>query len=560
LPLAHAFGRASGYLTRTGGTRIQRTESGIVPEVQLFGKQKSRDGVDREEGKDRRCTGGEILLQPESSYRTIAKTKDFPPLCMKRGENRGGIMRTARYNRLFALVGFVALIAIGTVFHPLEAYAEVVEVMPTTDHSTLTLTTDESYGYQVLPGRPLVLDLVGPGALNVTVRLNHKSKRSVFTGRFEMKRGKRRIKKAKLKLHRSRVGAYKEEASLHPSLPKVFKVRVPKGVHSYTFSLRAPKGTGMTLLIKYDTKADQSKARKEDEELALVPLIPTTPEKSKTEGDEIALVPLVPVGDSGAKKAPTTTEKSGLATARETKPAKDKPEEKPKKIFAVKDVEKPTLPVKPTPVSKTKPEEKKIAASSTGTRVRTIAEHPVTPPVVEKKAPVPSAPVVSLGLKFGQISPLQKVGGTTYTGSLDVRYILPIWDGRLTLGVEAGYYQYKMTIDSERRDISLMVIPIALQMFYRIPINTIIEPYVGLGGDVFICMGEDTHSDTDYTYSSGTKAVFGGHIAAGLEAKLGPGFLLAEVRAGISFGDPGVWQNSPSISGLLAVAGYRFVF
>jgi len=420
------------------------------------------------------------------------------------------------------------------------AQAKKVEIMPNTEHSALTLTTDESYGYQVLPGKPLQLDLVGPGKLKVTVRLNNKSKRSVFSGRFEIKRGKRRIKRSRLKLHRSRVGAYKEASGLHPSLPKVFKIKVPRGVQSYTFSIRAPRSTSMTLLLEYESRADQSAARRDSDVLALVPVEPEKkPEKTKTKTKEVAA---------------------------RTKPPVEKPAEKPEK----KPIEKPETAVKTTPKEKPavvagerkpgKSGDKKLALDTSGTGVRTIETKAPEPPEIEKKGEAESIPVVSLGLKFGQISPLQKVGGTTYTGSLDVRYILPVWEGRLTLGVEAGYYNYEMAVTTERRDISMMIIPIALQIFYRLPIHTFIEPYVGLGGDVFVCMGEDKNSDTDFTYSSQTAFVFGGHIVAGLEAELGPGFLLAEVRAGMSFGDPGVWENNPNIYGLLAVAGYRFVF
>ena len=64
-------------------------------------------------------------------------------------------------------------------------YAKVVDVMPSTKHSSLTLTTDESYGFQVSPGKPLKVDLVGPGSLSVSVRLNHGRKLPVLKGRFE---------------------------------------------------------------------------------------------------------------------------------------------------------------------------------------------------------------------------------------------------------------------------------------------------------------------------------------------------------------------------------------
>ncbi|HUU02112.1 MAG TPA: hypothetical protein VM425_11770 [Myxococcota bacterium] len=465
-------------------------------------------------------------------------------------------MRRLRFGALLSLVAASWIVQLST-----RAQAKVVNVIPSTQHSLLTMTTDDSYGFQVYSGKPLNLDLVGPGSLTVTVRLNSKNKRSVLSGRFEMKRGRRRIMKKALKLHRSRVGAYKETAGLHPSLPKVFRIKVPGGLHSYTFSIRAPKGVSMTLHLSYDTEADQGKAHRQDDVLALVPLVPPTPE-TEDDGGQLALVPLVPVApaEEKTKIAKAETKKPAAETA--TQPARK--EKRPVEKKAGHETKVAIVTVKPKPPVTPKPEKKppavKIVKVTPPEPVHTIVTKPPQPPVIEKPSRGPSAPVVSLGLKFGQISPFQKVGGTTYTGSLDVRYILPVWDGRLTIGVEGGFYQYKMSVNNANRDISLMVIPIALQVFYRLPIHAIIEPYVGLGGDVFVCMGEDKSSNGDFTYFSGTKFVFGGHLTAGLEAEVGPGFILAEVRAGISFGDPGAWDNNPSISGLLAVAGYRFVF
>ena len=89
---------------------------------------------------------------------------------------------------------------------PGAAPARQVQVIPVTQNSALTLGTDESYGYQVFPRRPCRIKLVGPGALTVTVRLNHRKKLPILRGRFTIKRGRRRIKSATLKLHRHAQG------------------------------------------------------------------------------------------------------------------------------------------------------------------------------------------------------------------------------------------------------------------------------------------------------------------------------------------------------------------
>jgi hypothetical protein len=424
------------------------------------------------------------------------------------------------------------------------AYAKIVDVMPSTKHSALTLTTDESYGFQVLPGKPLKVDLVGPGSLSVSVRLNHKRKLPVLKGRFEIRRGRKRIKRTRLKLHRSRVGAYKEDSSTNPSIPKVFKIKVPRGVHSYTFSLRAARGTTMTVLFKYDTEADQSKARSEDDALALVPLVP--PGGPGGESDDLALAPLAPIAPKKEKPKPKPVIEPKPKPA-ETKPLKvavvepikPKPEKKPP---VIKPIKLPTLK-----------KEKKSTA-----RVIEIKPKGGEPEGIKKEAPSKPSAVVSLGLKGGQITPLQKVGTTTPTGSLDLRYILPVFDGRLTIGAEGGFYQYKITID-EKRELSVMVIPVSLNLFYRIPLGTFLEPFVGLGGDVFICFGQDKQVPSGFVWKESSGIAFGAHASVGMEAELGPGFLVVEVRGGMSFGAASVWEKA-NISGIASVIGYRFVF
>ncbi|RME20386.1 MAG: hypothetical protein D6806_16470, partial [Deltaproteobacteria bacterium] len=60
--------------------------------------------------------------------------------------------------------------------------------------------------------------------------------------------------------------------------------------------------------------------------------------------------------------------------------------------------------------------------------------------------------------------------------------------------------------------------------------------------------------------ASTTGFAYGGHLSAGLEAHLGPGNLVAEVRAGASLGDPGVWSDNTNVYGIAAVLGYLFLF
>lgn len=452
------------------------------------------------------------------------------------------------------------VVAAGWLLAAPAVMAKDLNVMPKTNHPALTQTTDETFGYQVFPGKPLKLDLVGPGALTVTVRLNHKRKRPVFKGQMNIRRGRKLIKRARLRLHRSRVGGYQEDAAIHPSVPKVFRIRVPDGLQSYTFGLRAARGVSMTVQLAYDSEADQSAAKSEDADaLALVPLVPGGgPADSDAGGpaekppEDGGLVPLAPI----APEKPPEKKQPGKVAAT-TKP----PEEK--KPPAAKPPAPPVTREKPPEVAaKTKPVFEKIAPSKKPEKKSTASVRTIDIPAagepkeVKKTAPAAAAHVISLGLKAGQISPLiTRSGGTTFMGSLDLRYILPVFDERLTLGVEAGYYNYKLVwTNHEDRTFDTKVIPVSLQLFYRVPLATLFQLFFGAGGDVFVCMSEDSATE-----ESETTFAFGGHVSLGAEAELGPGFLLLEVRAGASFGDAGALGHS-DISGLATMLGYRFVF
>ncbi len=438
-----------------------------------------------------------------------------------------------------------------------------VTVIPKTNHSALTMSTDGSYGFQVLPGKPLQLDLVGPGRLTVTVRLNHPRKRKAFTGTLEIRRNKKRIKRAKLRLFRSRSGNYNEDASINPSLPKVFKVKVPKGVQAYSFQLRARRPTSMTLGIEYDTKADQSAVAADD--LALVPLIP--PDEGVAAApppDDIALVPLTPLVDPAAKKS---DDKALSAKASDTPAASDKPtaatkppEDRPAGDGAAAGGDKIAAADSPGPAAK--PAETPATRPTRGSarKVETIEPRTTKPPEITGAAPESPA-FLSVGAKLGEINPMQNIGSAAFTASLDLRYILPVFEGRLSLGVEAGYHHYSAAVgysnSATQTNVEMDVVPISLQLFYRIPLGTFIEPFVGLGGDLILGFAEVAYAGDPDSTSKGSALGFGGHVSAGAEAALGPGYLVLEVRAGFSKVDLEVVDNV-NASGLAVVAGYRF--
>ncbi len=453
----------------------------------------------------------------------------------------------------FVIVGFFAVAAL-----PIQAGAREYFPLPTTNHTVLTLSTDDTAGYQVLPGKPLKLEVMGPGDLNLTVRLTQKGKQPILQGALEILRDKKLVKRADLKLHRSQVGSFKEDKTLSPSLPKVFKIAVPAGRQTYFVNLKAARGVSISLTIAYETEADQSLARADaGSELELVPLVaPGTGEP------ELPLVPLEPPPPAkppekpAAKPAEPAVEKPVVAVT--------KPPEKPTPPSAGPTSVPPSgkTPEGPSPVKpeKTAPPENVASATSPPPAggVRVVEVRAEQPPTLEKKTRA-RRPVASLGVKLGQISPLEKVGGTTFAGSLDVRYVLPVFEGRLSAGVAAGYHRYQLTLTNWDETRTSMVIPISLQMFYRLPLGFVLEPFVGLGADLFIIQAE-LDSAGDSPNRSASAIAFGGHLTAGVEARLGPGYALVELSAGWAKADiDGIWSNF-NPAGFSTLAGYRFEF
>ncbi len=463
-------------------------------------------------------------------------------------------------------ISLLCAICLAGVLHAGTAAAESVTVMPKTNHSALTMSTDGSYGFQVLPGKPLQLDLVGPGKLTLTVRLNHPRKRKTYRGRLHIRRDERIARRLRLKLFRSRVGAYNEDDAIHPSTPKVLRLRVPAGLQRYSFTLKARRPTSMTLGIEYDTKADQSAAQ-QDAELALVPLVAPgeaepTGDTPQPDPDEVALVPLAPDAPEGenapepaAEPEPADEEQPAAVAAGPGDGLKvdEPPPAAPKEAEPEKDPE----------VAAAEAPQPEPPAGDTAAPVENIAPEPEAGAGrVEQDAPeAEGGKVFAIGVKAGEITPLQNIGSASFKVGLDLRYVLPVFDGRLSLGLEAGYHSYSAAIGYDntatKTNLDLQIIPISLQLYYRIPLGTFLEPFVGAGADLVIGFAEVGYQGDGDSRSDGSAIGFGGHVNAGLEAELGPGFLVLEVRAGMSNIDLEVIDNV-NASGIAVMAGYRF--
>lgn len=452
--------------------------------------------------------------------------------------------------RMVALVGLWALAMGPGMGKTPFSWGRVAEVTPKTHHAPLTSITDGESGYLVQPGSPLVVDLVGPGNLTVTLRLNHTSRRAAIAGEVEILRERRIIKKFKLNLISSRVGNYREDASLHMSLPKVLRLAVPVGTHAYGLVLRAARGTSMTVQLIFETSLEQGAAKEGGDSLSLVPLVPpAAPEKDKNPDDLALAEPLLkkqpdrhPATTPGMRKR--LEEGAGNSdfnpSAEESAPAEDS-------VSVLKTDESEQadafVPVQPA-------EEATPRKGKDPTRSRSSKK--------SARAARGSGAVMSIGIKGGQISPMQKIGGTSITGGLEITYLA--LESRLGVGVEAGYYRYRLDITTAYRQMTLQVIPIALQVFYRfVDASSRLGPFLGCGVDAFVLNGTDKRSDVPYSVRKGSGVAFGGHLSLGLEYRLGRGRFLGEIRGGLSLGEAVVWKKA-NVSGVTSSAGYRFEF
>ncbi len=184
---------------------------------------------------------------------------------------------------------------------------------------------------------------------------------------------------------------------------------------------------------------------------------------------------------------------------------------------------------------------------------------------VAKITLMPEPRSFGIGPKIGYITNFGKVSGI-YPG-IEGSYILP-WLSRLTaISLEAGYYyssyehsgedgvgEYKLVTD-------LKIIPIFVNGIYRI-LSGRLRPYVGVGLGVLVTNSRLSHSRQPAL--SSTSWVFGVHGLGGLEMKLGPGIVLAELKYNYSQLDSELKASSSTvegnIGGLIAGAGYRFMF
>lgn len=436
---------------------------------------------------------------------------------------------------------------------PGAAAARSLPLVPKTTHPPLTLSGDGSYGYQVAPKDNLRIDVVGPGKLTITLRLNSNQKLPSFQGTLELRQDKKIIKKTKLTLVRALGAQYKEDRSLYVSLPQVVRLNAPAGLHTYFLKLFAKRSVSVCVGFEYDSEVSQTAAQEPDD-LALVRLVPDAPSPE----NEVPIVPLVPkkpVVVADRSPPPVDTEPP-LIDPDPAAPAASAVSAVPAAPAASAVSAAPTAP--PAPLAQLAPEGSPAPLDSPAPPPKlhgaeAVSPGPTRPSRVETEKP-PARRTFAAGIKAGQITPWQSIGKVSPAAGLDLRYVYQGHGEGISLGLELGYQWFGLTMKTANPiEFVLDSMPISLQLFYRLPIGTRIEPFIGLGGDLFLNWARLT--------SGGQKSTafgigYGFHGSAGLELALGAGFAVLELRAGFAMLDLDV-ASGLNTAGIATLFGYR---
>jgi len=192
---------------------------------------------------------------------------------------------------------------------------------------------------------------------------------------------------------------------------------------------------------------------------------------------------------------------------------------------------------------------------------------------VRKESPSPAGrkqeqKYFSVALKIDTLFPTNRVSSTV-AATVDLRYILPVHDNRISLGVEAGWYS--MYGSGKGIDPGIGVyeytyymnnVPIFVGPAYELPIpgldGTPFDIYVS-GGFAMVVSRASGFIFGGNTYASGT--ALGWYGGAGAEFNIWIGRILCEVRHQSVKTDYGLPQNinAGDLGGTHLYAGYRFV-
>jgi hypothetical protein len=201
---------------------------------------------------------------------------------------------------------------------------------------------------------------------------------------------------------------------------------------------------------------------------------------------------------------------------------------------------------------------------------------PAAPPVEKKKAPPVAAKqparknrYFSAAIKIDALVPPRDVSATVAV-TVELRYLLPFHENRLSLGAEVGWYAlsgsgtaHDADLGDYRYNYYMNNIPIFIGPMYELPIPGLDK--VGL--DIFLSGGFAMVISRTSGLAFGTRNHAGGtalgyYAGAGIEYNLWIGRILAEFRynsAWTDFGLPQEGGKSGDLGGMNVFVGWRFV-
>jgi len=183
--------------------------------------------------------------------------------------------------------------------------------------------------------------------------------------------------------------------------------------------------------------------------------------------------------------------------------------------------------------------------------------------------------VIGAKLGAGIGKPLNELG-PTFVGELELGYALPLPEpiGRSLELFTAGAYLSPSSEGTEGEldprlpgdgsfsyEVTQQAVVLTAGARYRIPLaNETIAPYGAIGGRLYLMRTkiEGEAGGESFGASEETSSAVGLHLAGGVDFRLGPGALLAEVQLGYA-GLDGYVMRDTNFGALVLLVGYRFM-
>lgn len=407
---------------------------------------------------------------------------------------------------------------------------KIEEPKPISVSKPLTLKSDRTIFYEIRPGADVVLKVEGPGTLTVLGIAQADSSAGDLT--VTVVQDSQVIGVLAMVARGSSKDGWVERTRVPLSAPASQKFSIGAGAHTITCKASATSAIG-ALRFQLAKEEQTVAAAPEPELVPLIPLVPLSPKKEEPKPPPAAQqqpppgpepVPLVPLAPLPKKEAVSTA-----------------------------------------PVAKDEGKWKEVIASPApppGRHAGVKAEVPKA----EKKEPSEPVKYVTMSPRVGMMMPVQGIGGPFPVFGAEVRYLPPLSGQPLSVGVSVDYYAPFFTADISSTktagrsfDASYYVIPVQLVAVWTFETGTLVQPYAGLGGGLYIVGSSlDDKSGGASTSEGGMVGGFCG--LGGVNIKIGPGEIVAEARMNQAKLSLGKTMKDLHAGGVILEAGYKFTF